>query len=373
MKALDLYMLLFASLPIMASAQTSDDLYYTPKKKTQVQQRTTVVQQSANPAISEVRITPDHVTVIKGDKASDTVPPVNMESIIEDIDDNTVEYTNESEGWVNGFDGSESDYEYARRLLSVRSLKVGIPVGSTLYWDLIHGPYAYDWNVYVVGGYAYIFPTWANPIYHDFLTHGYNWYCFGWGWGMSYWRRGWYFHDWYHNYYHPHFGHHPHNYTAMAPHVSYRGHMVSHGRTPRVAGQRVGNGRLSYSRGRVVQGSSTRNGAYSRPGSMRGGESHYSRSSASSSRPSSSTYTRPSSTRRTVESGSVSTGNRPSYYRGGNSSSERSTNTSSRSSYDRGSSSMPSSTRSSSGGGYSSGGGSHSGGGHGASGRGGHR
>ena len=85
MKALDLYMLLFASLPIMASAQTSDDLYYTPKKKTQVQQRTTVVQQSANPAISEVRITPDHVTVIKGDKASDTVPPVNMEHLIQMI------------------------------------------------------------------------------------------------------------------------------------------------------------------------------------------------------------------------------------------------------------------------------------------------
>ena len=357
MKAINLYTLLFAALPLVANAQ--DDLYYTPKKKVQTQQRSTVVQTPATnqSKITEVRITPDHVAVIKG---NDTVPEPAMESRVEEIEDD-VAYGEATEGWVNGFDGSESDYEYARRLLGVRTLRVGIPVGSSLYYDLIYGPYAYDWNVYIDGGYAYIFPTWANPIYHDFLIHGYNWYCFGWGWGMSYWRHGWYFHDWYHHYYHPHYGRHPHNYTAMAPHRTYNGRYVTHGsRAGRVSTHRTGDGRIGYSRGRVVNGSSSRGGAYSRPSGARTGDSHYSRPEGGS-RPSS-TYTRPSSTRRTVE------GANGGYSRSGQGSVNSRPSSSNRQSYSRsGSTSSSSRSYTPSGGGASSSRGS-SGGGHGAGG-----
>jgi len=264
---------------------------------------------------------------------------------------------------VNGFDGSDSDYRYAIRLLRNRTPRLAVAVGSSLYYDIVYGPYAYDWNVYIDGGWAYPFPTWSNPIYNDWLVYGDSWYAFGWGYGLPYYHTGWRFHDWFHGYYHPHYGHHPHNYLAMNPHRSFGGRVIYHGQRPsRNNGHRGAaytGSRPGVSRGRVVSPSGSRSGSTaSRDGGRTGNRS--------SVRPGTSRsygdngYSRPSSTRETVTSPRTSSGS-DSRYSGSRPGVSRSYDSSSRSSS---SSSYSGSSRSSSGG---SSGGSHSGGGGGGS------
>ena len=91
--------------------------------------------------------------------------------------------SNEDEGWVNGFEGSDSDYEYAMRIVRFRNPRYAIPVSSPLYWDVVHGGAlwpSWDWNIYDDGMYAYVFPTSSNWLYWDYMTS----YPFGWSpWG----------------------------------------------------------------------------------------------------------------------------------------------------------------------------------------------
>lgn len=78
--------------------------------------------------------------------------------------------------WVNGFEGSQDDYEYAMRIIRFRSPRYAIPVSSPLYWDVVYGGYAsWDWNIYEDGLYAYVFPTSTNPL----------WWDWRWNWGVA--------------------------------------------------------------------------------------------------------------------------------------------------------------------------------------------
>ncbi len=113
--------------------------------------------------------------------------------------------------WVNSFNGSQDDYEYASRLLRFHNPRFAIPVGSSLYWDLVYGPGSFDWNVYSDGAWAYAFPTWSNPGYWNwrwrydwawnFGGPWYGWYGRPWSWGFGYswgWGGSWYAYDpWY--------------------------------------------------------------------------------------------------------------------------------------------------------------------------------
>lgn len=60
---------------------------------------------------------------------------------------------------MNGFDGSEDDYEYATRIIRFRNPRYAISISSPLYWDVVYGLNSWDWNVYTDGLYAYAFPT----------------------------------------------------------------------------------------------------------------------------------------------------------------------------------------------------------------------
>ncbi len=140
----------------------------------------------------------------------------------------------EGEGWVNGFEGSDSDYEYAMRIIRFRNPRYAIPVSSPLYWDVVYGGAlwpTWDWNIYDDGMYAYVFPTSSNWYYWDYMMgypfgwnrwgHWNHWnhywdfhYSHHWGphWGMgSYWNGwGFYGHVWYDPWFNPHFhGYHP--------------------------------------------------------------------------------------------------------------------------------------------------------------------
>ena len=65
---------------------------------------------------------------------------------------------NERGEWVNGFEGSQDDYEYAMRIVRFRNPRYAIPVSSPLYWDVVYGLPSWDWNVYDDGLYALRFP-----------------------------------------------------------------------------------------------------------------------------------------------------------------------------------------------------------------------
>ena len=64
--------------------------------------------------------------------------------------------------WVNGFNGSQDDYEYAERIIRFRNPRFAVSISSPLYWDIVYGTNSWDWNVYTDGFYAYAFPTFTN-------------------------------------------------------------------------------------------------------------------------------------------------------------------------------------------------------------------
>ena len=100
--------------------------------------------------------------------------------------------------YLNEFNGTESDREYAERIRRFHNPKYAIFIGDPRYSD-IYFLNNFDWNVYVDDSYAYVTPTWTNPYWFDYMYHPYsynNWYggngwyspysSFG-GWGYNSW------------------------------------------------------------------------------------------------------------------------------------------------------------------------------------------
>lgn len=85
---------------------------------------------------------------------------------------------------MNGFNGSQDDYEYAERIIRFRNPRFAVSISSPLYWDIVYGANSWDWNVYTDGFYAYAFPTFTNRLWWDwrYNSYGPGW---GWGWGWS--------------------------------------------------------------------------------------------------------------------------------------------------------------------------------------------
>ena len=354
--------LLIACLPWLAMAQ-NDDLYFVPKKEKKAETKTEVrqVTRQTTTTTTTTASVPPATTVVVKDVTGKT----------RDIDEYNRRYTSrentfsmqndtlyieekpygERGEWVNGFEGSQDDYEYARRIVRFRSPAYAIPRSSPLYWDVVYGAYpSWDWNVYDDGLYAYVFPTFSNPLWWDWR---WNWsiagprWGYGWGWHSPWYYGGWYSSYWYggywggwyagywgpwHHHPYPYWGgggwHHRPGFTDYRPTRD----MTSGGSHTRgssryatsVSHSRPATGSLSQARGntairrssigRVVQGSGTRGESQSvRPGrtAIRSGNStgtirSGSRSQGVYTRPSrsvdrtGSSYNRPSSTRRSV-------------------------------------------------------------------------
>jgi hypothetical protein len=98
--------------------------------------------------------------------------------------------------WVNGFDGTDDDYEYATRIIRFRNPRFAINMSSPYYWDVVYGLNSWDWNVYYDGMYAYAFPTFSNRLWWDWRFNSYGWgFGYNYGWGgyspyYSYWGGG---------------------------------------------------------------------------------------------------------------------------------------------------------------------------------------
>jgi hypothetical protein len=100
---------------------------------------------------------------------------------------------NQGQGYyLNGFNGTESDLEYAERIRHFHNPKYEISVADPRYND-IYFLNNFDWNVYIDGSYAYVTPTWTNPYWWNY---NYNPYSYGnWGFGFNNYYSP--FYDWY--------------------------------------------------------------------------------------------------------------------------------------------------------------------------------
>lgn len=170
MKKWILASLVSACLPFMAMAQVVDDLYYVPKKKEAVKKTEKKVETSP---VESQPVQTTNVYAVPGT----TVVVKDAAGEIRDVDEynrrytsreNTFSFNNdtlvvqekpytERGEWVGGeFVGSQSDYEYAMRIVRFRNPRYAIPVSSPLYWDVVYGGMypSWDWNVYDDGMYA---------------------------------------------------------------------------------------------------------------------------------------------------------------------------------------------------------------------------
>ncbi|WP_300726277.1 hypothetical protein [uncultured Bacteroides sp.] len=362
MKSRILISFLAACMPWLVMAQT-DDLYFIPKKDAKVEKS------------SEAKVVPKKTTQTTIYAApGSTVVVKDAAGKVRDVDEynrrySSRDYTFSAENdtllisekpysergeWVNGFEGSQDDYEYAMRIVRFRSPRYAIPVSSPLYWDVVYGVYpSWDWNVYDDGMYAYVFPTYSNPLWWDWR---WTWGVAGprWGWG---WYSPWYYSSWYSPYWYVGWGgywggywgfgwhHHHHGWgwagTWRTGYSDYRPSRYTNYASSRRSGaygngrQVVGVGRQnnlnssrrSSSLGRVVRpNAQNNNGVSVRPSGTssirrgegtvtrpsRGGNSNYVRPSTTINR-SGSSYNRPSSTRRSSSYGESNTRSRSTY------------------------------------------------------------
>ncbi len=307
---------LMVALPqiTLVAQSVDDDLYFVPKKEKKTTSEGTegttpaYRMESDRTAPAEVRFSSGEVRVSSSSPvvvtdasgverdvdeynrrySSDyTEEPVNDTLYIEDVE----EVTDDGE-WVNGFSGTEDDYEYATRLIRFRSPRVAVPVSSPLYWDIVYAWPVSDWNVYTDGFYAYAFPTVSNPAWWSWRMDPWHWnYSWSWhgGWGFSFgWGSPWY-DPWYAPWhYHSHYYHHHHPHHGFGPAWGGGGHigggwrkgfyydnrprMASRPNTPRGNRQEAGvratrgndRGGVSASRGNVATRGNGRNATATR-------------------------------------------------------------------------------------------------------------
>ena len=194
MKKIVLTSLMMVCLPFLAVAQSvEDDLYFIPKKKAEKKEE---VKQEVKVAVPQKQ---NNTTVYAA--PGSTVVVKDVKGNMRDVDEYNRRYTsrdntfsmendtlyieekplNERGEWVNGFEGSQDDYEYAMRIVRFRNPRYAIPVSSPLYWDVVYGLPSWDWNVYDDGLYAYVFPTYTNRLWWDWRFN----YLYGPGWTVS--------------------------------------------------------------------------------------------------------------------------------------------------------------------------------------------
>jgi hypothetical protein len=205
-----------------------DDVYYNPKKhqsSNQIAQYNTppklskeqeeAYKQGYAKAVAEIEKqninTNNHETDFNAIQSQ--YAQVLADDSLQEVD--TVLYYNDETGyWVNGFNGSDMDKDYAERLIRFYGPFNGVPYGSALYSDMAY-VYNPDWNIYVDGNYMYAIPTWSNPYYTTYQTSpswsinfgmgwGYGHYNPWYGWGYPYYSWGYPYYGYGYGY--PHYG-----------------------------------------------------------------------------------------------------------------------------------------------------------------------
>ena len=219
--------------PILLCAQSiDDDLYFVPSKQKE-KSKQKVADDRGSDNQEKMIVVDGNPTSTAYDKLGNTTIVVkDQEGNLMDVDEynrrysskrynfiqsNDTLYVEEKNNgglngeWVNDFDGSKEDFEYATRILRFRSPRLAVSISSPYYWDIVYGAGAFDWNVYSDGYYAYAFPTISNSLYWSWRYNYWPSYqSFYWGFGAGW--NGWCGYPYWGGHYHPshhHIGWHP--------------------------------------------------------------------------------------------------------------------------------------------------------------------
>ena len=209
MKKIALLLLAGLLFPIGMMAQgVADDLYFVPSKNKKSTSTSVSRSTPSSSSTTNVYTSPGSTVVVQDRNMSSS----NTRDIDEynrrytpqyEEDSNDTVYITDSRQsrssnldgeWINGeFNGTDSDYELAERIIRFRNPRYAISIGSPIYYDVMYGLNSWDWNVYNDGLYAYAFPTFSNPLWWNWQFNSYSWnWNFGWGpswgWGRPYWR-----------------------------------------------------------------------------------------------------------------------------------------------------------------------------------------
>ncbi len=187
------------AIPFIGQAQ-EDDMYFIPRKD----KDNKTEQKDKTPRQVQTWV----VTYAEADE-----PTTGAERDVDEYNrryarrDNDTLYLDEQE--KSGRDASaEYDAEegtYGSRLMRERTLLLGIPVNSRLYWDICYGPSSFYWDIYDDGFYTYAYPTgwyygaypwsWYYPYGSPWGYYGYHHWGWGpgWGWGVSWYPGHWHY------------------------------------------------------------------------------------------------------------------------------------------------------------------------------------
>lgn len=190
MKKIVLLSLFALCLPLLVMAQSNnDDLYFVPsKEKKQEAKKTPVKKEPEKKVVTTNIYTSPGTTVVVQDRKGNKrdmrdVDEYNRRYDAKDnefaMEDDTLyvkeKAVSDPDGeWVNGFNGSQDDYEYAERIIRFRNPRFAVSISSPLYWDIVYGTNSWDWNVYTDGFYAYAFPTFTNRLWWDWRYDSYG-------------------------------------------------------------------------------------------------------------------------------------------------------------------------------------------------------
>lgn len=179
MKALIIF--LFTLIFPYISAQVYDDVYFKPSDKINVQKVSNedVKPKYKNGAKQIVYI--QKKDLVKNDStlveynSSDSI--LLSEELL--IEDSLLMKNSESGYYLNGFSGTQSDFEYAERIRKFHDPRYTIFISDPRYND-IYFLNSWDWNVYVDGAYAYVTPTWTNPMWFDYYWRPFSYNSWNW-------------------------------------------------------------------------------------------------------------------------------------------------------------------------------------------------
>ena len=130
--------------------------------------------------------------------------------------------------YLNGFNGSDSDYEYALRIRRFHNPKFVVSVSDPFYSD-IYFLDNNDWNVYISDNYAWVTPTWTNPWYWNYTWSPYSYTSWSWRWSLGPWGFSFGydpFYSWggywgWNSWYRPPFYHHHHHHYYDRPYYGW--------------------------------------------------------------------------------------------------------------------------------------------------------
>lgn len=260
---------LFCAMSVSAAAQNYyDDLYYVPEQESESVKKES--SQTLQDEYDDNAVQADTDAVFDGQGLAMDVDAYNRRpgtgttavSVKDTVakakyapasDNGRREYSyadrNLDEGWVNGFNGSVDDYEYATRIIRFHSPRFSVHISSPYYWDIVYGLDSFNWNVYVDGSYAWAFPTFSNSLWWDWrFSHPYWGYgAYPYGFYSGYWGiyNPYYYGGWYGGWYNPYYwgpGYHHHR-----PYYGWGGRPVYHDNRRPVSGA-YGSRRSSLNR-----------------------------------------------------------------------------------------------------------------------------